>query len=127
MVIIKSERDVVTGDVVIGPWPHYEFCMRGEMFRSVEASRPAHVVVWLVNPAEGRKWKVCNAKAAYTISDVVFTEPFTWDEHYAGMWREKAVARLIEHSPGLWRRTGAAQLAGAYMRVVCGPCKEVGC
>ena len=127
MPTIESEPDVVTGDVVIGPWAHYGVTMRGEMFRSSGAAQPARVLVWLVNARAGRKWPVCEAKAAYTISDVVFTELFTRDERYANVWQGTPVYRLAELSPGLWRRTVAAQLTGAYMRAACAACEEVTC
>lgn len=127
MTTIESEPDVVTGDVVIGPWQHHGFTMRGEMFLSEDKYHPARVEVYLVNPVAGLKWRVCEAKAAYTISDVVFTEPFTWDEHYSDTWRDETVQRLIELSPGLWRSTVAAQLIGAYMRLACADCEEVTC
>lgn len=127
MTTIESRPDVVDGDVVIGPWRHHGFVMRGEMFLSNDQYRPARVQVFFVNEDAGLKWLVCEAKAAYTISDVKFTEPFTWDEHYSEMWRGETVQRLIELSPGLWRRTVAAQLIGAYMRLACTDCKEVTC
>lgn len=122
-----EQPDVVEGDVVIGPWRHHGFIMRGEMFLSPDKYRPARVLVYLVNEVAGLKWLVCEAKAAYTISDVVFTEPFTWDEHYSETWRSDTVQRLIELSPGLWRRVVAAQLIGAYMRLACADCEEVTC
>lgn len=127
MTTIESEPDVVTGDVVIGPWSHYEFTMRGEMFLSSTITEPARVAVYLVYAAAGLKWRVCEAKAAYTISDVVFAEAFTLDEHYSDMWRDKTVQRLAELSPALWRRTVAAQLTGAYMQAACTACEEVPC
>jgi hypothetical protein len=127
MTTIESMPDVVDGDVVIGPWGHYGFVMRGEMFLSKDRYHPARVRVFLVNADAGLKWLVCEAKAAYTISDVRFTEPFTRDEHYSEMWRDETIKRLIELSPGLWRRTVAAQLIGAYMRLACADCEEVTC
>lgn len=126
MTTIEARADVVEGDVVIGPWRHYEFWMRGEMFLSASPEVPARVVVWLVSPEAGLKWQVCEAKAAYTISDVVFAEVFTLDEHYSSMWRGNVVERLAALSPGLWRRTVSAQLTGAYMQASCA-CEEVPC
>lgn len=127
MTTIESVPDVVTGDVVIGPWRHYGFMMRGELFYSESSDIAADVVVWLVNPVAGLKWPVCTAKAKHTISDVVFTEPFTRDRHYSSIWRNKTVERLVELYPGLWHQTVTAQLTGAYMRALCGACPEVPC
>lgn len=126
MTRIEALPDEVTGDVVIGPWRHYGFCMRGELVYSAHSSIPAEVTVWLVNPLAGLKWEVCRAKAAYTISDVVFAEPFTWNAHYSQSWRSETLKQLIEHSPGLWHRTVSAQLMGAYMQAQCAP-GEVPC
>jgi len=124
---IELEPNVVTGDVVIGPWAHYEFQMRGEIFLTKGPPDPYRVMVWLINPVAGLKWKVCEANAAYTISDVVFTELLPRDERYAAMWGDTVARRLVEGWPGLWRRTVAAQLIGAYMRVACATCEEVAC
>lgn len=126
MTTIESRPDVVEGDVVIGPWRHHGLSMRGELFRSASAAEPARVVVWLVNSAAGRKWQVCDAKAAYTISEVVFTEPFARGEHSSAAWEGSAAARLAALSPLLWRRTVTAQLTGAYMQAACA-CEEVPC
>lgn len=117
----------MAGDVVIGPWRHYGFTMRGEMFWAPDRYRPARVLVYLVNESAGLKWRVCEAKAAHTISDVVFTEPFTWDGHYSPQWRDATMRRLIELSPLLWRHTVQAQLTGAYMQAACATCEEVTC
>lgn len=126
MTTIEATPDVVTGDRIIGPWRHYEFFMRGELFFAPDGSSAATVYVWLFDPVSRLKWPVCKAKAAYTISDVVFTEPFTRDKDSAAMWSEKTAARLVNQHPWLWCRTVAAQLTGAYMRASCA-CKEVPC
>lgn len=113
MPTIDSRPDVVTGDVVIGPWRHYEFAMRGELTHSPSPSVAADVAVWLVSGA--LKWRVCDAKAAYTISNVVFAEPFTHDERYAQLWHDTVAARLIALHPRLWCQTVTAQLFGHYI------------
>lgn len=91
--IASFPDEVADGSVVIGPWKLFGYWMRGEMARSSVPEVPAVITVWMLNPGV-QKVRVCTAKAAYTIGEVAFCEPFGRSSR---LWRQSVMAKLVEH------------------------------